>query len=550
MAEVIFRLKGEEASAVRSFLKVHEAQKKTARGAKDVASATKQSDHAMSQLGGTAAREARNVVAGLTGIASAAGAFLLIARQLKAEYENIVRRQQEAAEAQLTAEQLRNRALYNLPSDMTPEGTAAMIERISKKTNVRQEELWGPAGKLLSSKGALTGEQFEQAFMLAATAGAKSGIDIGELGGGIQDVMKLTGATAPQAAGFLRQAGVALRVSELEEQVRTIVPLLKAGAIAGISPEESVELAAAVTQLTADPTGRVSSTAALKLIEVLGEGRDPDKGLLARYAPGGTVGERKVVFDPLTKKGMAGFAEWQEAFAAADERLQMAMLGKVEGKARGKVGPQLLLQREPGAMAIYEAAQRQVGAPTGEGVEESWQSWLGGTAVGANPYAAVGEASRIMKQTTERLRLESPEAMAGALRQEIPDLLRAAGESNLAQKFAKMRFEFGTGFGRGEALEQTIEQLRDVAGGRSRYVGWEARGAEPRPLNELPEGAVASWGGGWYAEGVGFIEENKRYNPQLVATLQGLIESMEALKKSIDESRGEGVVTPTNAQTE
>ena len=430
--------------------KMDKVEKKMHKVGKASGKATKQASAGLAD----GARQAMRFAGALTGIASGVGAVIAIAAKLRREYEHLKRQQADAALAQMTVGQVRKRALWNRPDQFSVAAVDKMVADLSAKHKVKVEDIWRGADSPLSAAGSLSLGQFRQGLDIAVEANKFAGVDIGTLAGGVLDVMKgAKGATGEQAAGWLRQTGRAMRVTKLEEQIRTVIPVLTSARVLGWTPETGAELAAYFTQLSSDITGQQSSTGATKFMDTL-QAATTKAGALIPYKQFG-----RTKFRTTKEGGPAGLAELQQWYKTAPEDLRREFITKMPGRARIKGAMLALIAQTPEAMDAWRAAQEAIGSPLDKGVARQWTSWTDMAAAG--PYEPVREIARTFDKLRNDLMLGNRAAAGGATRSGLGELLREApGVSDLDVKMMMAKFELSGDFGRGDVIDAALKRVR------------------------------------------------------------------------------------------
>jgi len=457
--------------------------------------------------------------AAIAGVGSAVGAIYLVARQLRAEYDHLVARQRTAAETHLTVGEARAQALYNLPTKFPRAQLEKMVTGLSAAYNVRASDIWGGAKGPLSAMGNLTSRQFYAALGQGVRAKAFMGADISEITGGAMDVMRITGGGARQSMGWLRQVGQQMRVTELPEQIRSIVPAIGAAKQLGATPETAAELLAYSTQFSSDISGRQSMTGGIKFMEALATGKIiPER----RAGIGGRMTTRFRRLKATTFKGR--LAELQDWFAGATPEEKKDFIGKLPGRVRVKGAFLSLIAREEKGVSAYRGVQAAIGGPLAAGNAAVWEQAFAD--IGTGRTEPVRDIKRLADQFIQDVQLADPEAIAGQGRESLKAIMKAIpGVSDLAVKFAGADFELDTGFG-----------ARDVHGAMARALrAVRARFGYGMPLKTFSSQASFSGGRSWTTyhrgpdePGAEFAERNPNYNPIIAEKLDRLIDAFEA----------------------
>jgi len=474
-----------------------------------------------------AATQALKFAGALTGIGSVMGATMLVITQLKREYEQLVSRQREAAGAQIETAQLRFQALLQAPLALPK--LDAMVTRVANRAGLPERDVWASAGPIFSAKGAATAEQMEAVMMTTARmrrAGGP-GFEGGPLGSAMLDIIKaaeLPGERAgEQAFGWIRQVGAGTRMVELGKQARAIGPTVAAARELGIKPERAAEILAAISHISADPEGRLSSTAAINFMEHIMKGEILPVGRRMKTLTGETFDER--------------LTQLQEAVPGMTDAQQRKMWTAFGGRAKTKGAIRALAGRSPTGMATLAAAEEAIGAPSAPGLELAGGQFI--SDLMRHPAQKTKETAAAFDKAIDDLRQSSGEAIAGVMRERLRPLAQAAGWSDIQTKKMLAEFELATGFGRkapveafkgifGAAAERKMwpyETWTEAERGRIPIKGWAA---------ELPQGAVrekpAPWDTGLRSWQVGpagepggvWIQENPAFRTGLRQAYQGL----------------------------
>jgi len=434
-AKVVFE--GDAAKAIQQVDKLTgQVQKLQRQLSKAKTTGKKAGDDTAGALG-RAGGEAMRFAAAMTGVGSAVGGVMMIVNQLKREYENLVQRQREAAQTQLSLAQARAGALYQVPSEMRAEA-GAIVGRIATRAQVSQAEVWRAYGPAWSAKGPLPMPAFESALGVGMTLRGVIGPEFqaGPFAGGLMDIMRFTGIQQGQRAyGYAGQFGRAARIVDPRLQTRALAQALAAGVPRGFTPERVGELLAYFTQMGADPTGELSTTGLINLMTRLEKDIYPTEGPRGRVTwgpvPGATGPER--------------LAALQERLRKASPSLRREIFGKIGGEAKVLEAIQGLLLRKPGAMGVLRAAETAITPPTAQGLERAFEQYMADIRQGR--VQPVKDVSLALDKFTEEMRRTSPEALAGAIRPRLVAGLRAAGVSDIEQRMEKWKFEKEAVFG-------------------------------------------------------------------------------------------------------
>ena len=499
----------------------------------------------MENAAGKAGRKAKNTFADgikgaakfaaqVAGVGSAFGAVFLVIRQLKAEIEFLRKRQAGAAETQIPLAQARNQAIRTAQAGSFKEGDVdRLVNDLSKETGVSTDVIFRGIKNPLSAQGALSKAELKDALIIALRTHKLTGEDFAPLAGGIQDVMRNTGANATQAAGALIASGRALRVPEQEQQISAIVPLIKAGVRAGGSGEEAVELAALSSQVISDIEGAQSATGALRFLNDL-----RTKALIPETGAAVGFGKTKTTYRKLRSETLQGrIAEAQEFLATATPDQRDRFFTTLGGRIRTKGVYEDLLLRDPETLAEYESAKRLVPSFTGQKVGDTQREFE--RQAGIAPNAPILRADLRRQKLGVALDEANPNALSDSIRKSLQEnLAKIPGVSDLATKFALARFELRSGFGTDRLAGLQAE--RDIFKGTVKEFGLN-RPFERTTFTPTPTGSQTVGPTTFFDEpGVGRTA-NPAFNEGVSEALQDHIQHLEAEIRALKGTSGTGV---------
>ena len=529
MGTVTWVLEAQEAKAVAGIMKVVDSLSKGERATDRMNQAGKKS-HATFQ---DASKSALKFVGAVAGIGSALGSVMLIAAQLRREYEHLKRVQAETAATHMGVGGARGAALYNKPTHITAVAAEALVARAAKFGGAKMEDTWRIASTAFSAMGPLKTGDVEKHIGQAALVQRLSGFEGSTLAGGTMDIQKATGVGAKQSLGWMRQIGQAARVVDLEKQVRSVPPVIMGAKQYGFTPEQGAELFATMTQLSGDVMGRKSSTGTVNLMQTIMAGQTQGGALIPYWKKAGMGKARKMGWRTTKAGGMAGLAELQDWYAGADEGLRTEFKAKMPGEAKNKGAILGLIARDPQAMAVLAQAQQQIGAPGGAAMGGYVDRYIAD--VGKGKTEAVREGSAIMSRGLERAQLDNPNALAGVFREGLQKLAGAYNFSDINTKLATASFEWNTNLGSRGVLEAgltRVEQLRRATGFQTDAEYWKDVG--------VPGGELIS---GQYGRNAG-------YRPGANEALNELAAELRALRAEIAKGNIGSSVRPPNSMTE
>lgn len=195
--------------------------------------------------------------AGMIGLGSAAAAAMSAVSLLKNEYQDILRRREEAAKFHAGAAPGRQQLALLGVSDAEVSGLVGDFG-----------EGRGVAAAVAARRG---GESLSNAQAIAAARAALAGTPVGDVSGfagGIADLMEI-GGTAPQQAGMIRAFARASSMTE-DQAGKVVAPFLaNAGMFGMTNQREAMALYAGLGQATESP--EIAGTVVPRLGKVLGE---------------------------------------------------------------------------------------------------------------------------------------------------------------------------------------------------------------------------------------------------------------------------------------
>jgi len=421
--------------------RVNKRLEKTEQKLRDVKNEGKSGGKEIERGFGSVAKRVGEVAAGLTLANIAAGTFRRGLQLIVAELENIKRRRLESAAVAGNVGRTRAIAMGNLPTfpGMTRRQSAAKVDEMIADASSRPgmqipiAQGYQIAGPMLSAMGGMPFDYLRASFMETARESATTGGGpAGAFGGAVLDVIKgiprlramKPGAAARAGAGLLEQFGVASRITDRAEQARALTLGAGLAGGAGVSEERTLELIAALTQF-GDVTGPSSVTAVTRLFKNL------DVARTRGFGYGGA--------QPLTisGRGDAGVAELMAGIRGMTPGQQdIFFTGFPLGKgATGFAMRQILTGTDVGR-ARLTAAEAAIGAPGTAGAmrEET---------IGIRESGRWGRLSRLARGLTGATEAaamsDEQRALAGIVQEQLPVLLRQAGQSALAQRFADLR---------------------------------------------------------------------------------------------------------------
>jgi hypothetical protein len=447
----------------------------------DAAAAQKAFDHLNKQVGQLreqlatvsaegkkGAREHADAISGLGGqlmgvvgqYLSVAGAIGAVSKALQ-DFHDRARDARQASVDLATAQA----AAINMAGKLSPEETRGFVGRADAMTR-RVLPVGGAATtyRVLETALSAAGEQ-DLAFRAAEVGlrlGRKSPEEATDIAGGLIDLAQITGERdMMRNAGLLVAATTQARIVTMGDVGKYGARAVKSMMTRGGTPEENFAIYATLTKGMADPTGRVSKTAAISLAEDLAEYLpEVDRPVISKIAGQivqtgvrkGTglksTGERigRLWADPKARE------EFERAYV---ENMEKQAIGAVKGLISGPTAAEpfrritaeqyLAIRKEiPAAAQAAEYAESKIRAL--EQVPEQ---------VTATQQRAVEAGAQALKTRTlagQRM------AQAGVYGPEnLAELLKASGEGWIGRMGPRLHV-WGAGVGGPAATQQAFEE--------------------------------------------------------------------------------------------
>ena len=497
---------------------------------------------AFTQMGGQAGKAARTAKKGfsegirdagkfalqIAGVGSAFAVVIKAVAQLSKEYENLKRRQSEAADAQITTQQARSRAIANAQDKFSTSELDDMVKRLSARRRVPVAQIWQGLRSPLSAMGPLSKGQFVDAMDQALRVTKLTGEEPDELAGGILDIQKLSGGTGRQSAGFLNLFGRAARITDLDAQVSSAAKVTSAAKAFGATLEESAEMAAFLSGMSSDITGKQSTTSGIKFMEAAATAE-----MIPERVSGGFGQAPSVKFRRLTGRNFTErLVELQEWYASADAELRKEFASKVPGRAASKGGLLQLIQRTPEAMAAMGSVRSQIPSPTSDAAAAAWERVLG--RMGSGGKAAIVDLDQDIKTLATNIKEANTRAVSGRARTGLDEILGAVpGLTDMAKQFATARFELRSGFGDDPVAARRV--LTEVLQETSDRFGFNFPRIRSSPRASVSGGSTRETFVD--ADADGFTVANPNYNPAAYRELQTFIENQNIILREMAAAR-------------
>ena len=391
---------------------------------------------------------------GLSG--GVAGAIQLV----RAEYEQLIEAQREAAAATLTQAQAQEVALVNLgaTTEAQRDKFTSAARVMAGDLGVSETEVYRRSSDALSARGdkPIYGPGGAMDAVRASFGFARGDSAAGMAAAGAAlDLSAITGGSAEQSLGFLQAVGQRARITDPRKLATNLPPAMKAAVATGADPQEAGALFAAVTQGMADPTGESSRTATISFVQQLRDRYEKELDDAAKLVAKGKMSQTD--YQALEQKAerWSGLSLTERLTELqADPTGQQVFLAGASFEKRAQV-PMEELVRGGGAAKAF--AEFRTGLPGMEAAGEFFaqaarvRSGAGAQQVADMERAVAGIVEQAATGDIER-------AGMGVIRERFGPALRQAGLGSMASRLAGLQATL-----RGDDLEAFEAQLRGEA---------------------------------------------------------------------------------------
>ena len=371
-----------------------------------------------------------------------------LVRIFNAELEKQEQLRQKSRDVTITAEEGLQRARANFVADNTV--TAAQfddkVRKAAAEAKVPVADFATALGDTLSAKGDLSNELAFRTTQAAFEASPNKELFAArELGQSAGDFMKLGGSQSPEAAiGFLAQMQQSARITNIAQLGQAAFPATQAAVQRGASIEQGAELFTTLNNLIGDAEGRVSSTAAIALVEQL-----------ADFEVTTGKGKNKVVSKPL--EGIAGGPAAQIAFLQQNPELAGQFLANTSFEKKALPGVRSLITGDARGLAAQQTVGQKIGSLDAAADPQNVQAFLAYTEF----LKGTGTAGGVVKAAAGQRGVNEEMLMNDAARSIIADI-----ENTVAQTIENVDLP-GPDFITGKALRTRMSLAAQVAAGQS-----------------------------------------------------------------------------------
>lgn len=456
------------------------------------------------QAANLAGTQMMRFVSGASGIGSVLGGFIAIARQLKVEYDDLLRRQGQAAKTQISVAAAQRGAIENLGNDPTLSvaNLNKRIAEIQQRTGAGQGALFSAASGAFSFKGrGITAAQALEAVEAAATQSPDDQAAIDTTTRAILSIQKRApGTKASDIAGFITASKQSSPVVSNQAFAQNIAPGIADLVGFGNTPQQSAALLAAMGQGMNDSEGATTRTAALTLAKQVMEATPKMKGsTLDRLAfiqsEEGTAVRKRLLGPMLDEAGAA-----EKAGLSGEAKAFTTMAG--------------LLQSGETAQKT-ELANTLRDIPTIANAGKVFKQTMAN--INSQPLQQQAALQRSLASGAEGIQIgDIVGGRASISRAGMEEVLQSSGLNTIAQRAILGEFEIATRGGTQAPVDQIAKSFRERASYLSRT-----------------EEYVSSGVGG---QGVAIPRTPSSEDSRLANALTQLASSLEGFQKSVQEN--------------
>lgn len=444
MAEpnVDFRMSGDEKLLVRALTRSEKEVDKLKRKLGEVGRAGKQAGGAISK--GFSTNPLKSFATALMGT----GGVYMALRAITAELKQVFELQEKAATAQITLSGARSTLLRNLPMATRAE-KAEMITSagvIARETLVPEKYITIALAEAVSaSMGKL--EASKRAVRRAAMMYPDQPEAIRGMAGAYLDLSKVTGTiVASVNQGLMNYIAGMSRVVNPQQQLMNIPKAMIGQVLQGSTVAGAAALFSTLTTQIADPTGRITGTAAINLARQLREYKEGEKAFVkvrpSRRLTGETTGERLA-----------------ELWADPKKAQTFMEIASFETKAIGAIR-QLVLDPTSAIVQEYKAGVKAL--PDEAALTKLADDMIAGLYI--DPLAGIAKLKRSFDSATDEILTTDIISATGEVsRKGLIGVLKATGQGAMAERMVRARYELATDLGKTGAIDVAQNILTERA---------------------------------------------------------------------------------------
>ena len=384
---------------------------------------------------------------GIGMITTATGLVMSMANQLRREYDNLISRQKNAANAQLSIAEAQAEAFKGLgDNSISKEQLAKRVQEISLKTPADQSGLYSAIGQSLGAKPA--GVSDADVVEAAGVAARLNPYNSQAMGTNLLSLMfqksKTPKASFADIAGFQMQVKRLSPTMSEEAFAQNIVPGIGESMAFGSSAPEAAALLSYMGNEMGDVEGRQTRTAVLSFQKQLMEALPNEKGGLLNRLKALQKPEnarlRKHLLGPLAGARAKGSTPIAAFGIEGEAKAFVPMLNLIEGKTIGNLEQMLAQVPEiAGSGATFEQTMSDIER---------------------QPIQMTAKAQRTFATATQAAQLNDMKgARTAVTREGLQELMKANGLSDLEQRIGGTVFDTATAMG-ADPLEMAASEFR------------------------------------------------------------------------------------------
>lgn len=499
-----FIIDSSDDAALQSLAKIVQKQESVISKLKETNRASKDTKKEFEEMGSPLGRVVADVGKIAAGFLTAQGAAALLRKgieMVKAEVEDLKRKQEDAARAQLTFQGNFSQVIgqsFGLPGIQQLDAYSRQVKADASKLNVSPNLLVQMIDSYKAARPGATWEQTRAVYTKGVGAvGFENPVEMTRLVGELQEIMpgKDIGDLYDIAAAQRSAAGK--RIEQLSESTRATRQLVALG----IDPEKALGLTQEAFQQELE--ARSLST----LVEMVG--RDIQ-----------TVKRPKTEKDKIGNILAAMTPDQRLEWIFANQQQATTYYGGQVTRLAPILSPETLAR---GKQQIVEAQQQDVYQKTIQAYEGTQTSKL----IKAD-VAAEG--------VVEQLKLSDPEAAAkGMVNDRLRQILEQTTISKAERDYIQARIDYIDTLGGGQ-MDIQIQELQKL---EKRFGSPYAYKSGPgiRPYSDIDYGLST----GRFADPTGYVpyRDNPAYDPQLATAIHGLLDEVKKLRDATEKNTNE-----------
>jgi hypothetical protein len=270
------RMSAENAEMVRAWLEALRGPQAFGQELEKIAQKGQRAGQVTKSAFAGAGQQAMQVVGALTGVGSAVGGILAIAYQLKAEYQALVARQKEAADAQVSHYESVQRAGKAYGAKTSQEVDALNRRVIGGANGVKPSDLLLAIESGISASGDVDKDDVVQMVLESAKRAPEMSLTRRQalVTGALMTKKGFPSMSTDEALAVTEQSFIAARTEDVTDFAKNVAPgVAQMGAFGGgkDSHQYLTSLAIAMGQRSGDPTGRRSMNATINMLKQVKE---------------------------------------------------------------------------------------------------------------------------------------------------------------------------------------------------------------------------------------------------------------------------------------